>query len=254
VSAPSPLCRLFAAVDGAMQRVVEMPWGAVVTDPRFPLIHDANYARVDDGRGLTLTAVREALVPALRRAGASHFHVATFDPTESKPLLDELERAGAKFTYLTSMRLEASVPDAMAGHDVREVRDLDDRFWREQRIALPELGVRTPEVIEQFVAWQQQVMVPFGKRWFAVEAGGRRAGFGALLLHDGVGYVDDVVTLPEERGRGIASAIVARIVDECAGRSDDVLLLTEEHGPIALYERLGFREAGLVAGALLPLP
>ena len=62
--------RLFAAVDARLERVAPQPWGAVVTDPRYPLIHDANYARVDDGAGLTLDVVRRALEPALRRAGA----------------------------------------------------------------------------------------------------------------------------------------------------------------------------------------
>src|SRR5438128_1804900 len=108
-------------MDARLARVVTMPWGAVVTDPRFPLIHDVNCARVDRGHGLDLSAVREVLVSALHAAGAPALHVVTFDPAGSERLLDDLERAGAAFTYDTVMKWHAASPEPRRRHEVAEL-------------------------------------------------------------------------------------------------------------------------------------
>jgi GNAT superfamily N-acetyltransferase len=254
VNRPSPISRLFAAVDGSLERVRTMPWGAIVTDHRFPLIHDANYARVDRGDGVTLEDVRGPLVPALRAAGAKIFHVATFDPIGSKPLLDDLETEGATFNYDTIMRFAGGGPGPQqrTAHPVEELDVEAPGFWDEQIGLLPEMGVEG-DALEQYLDWQRAVLVPFGKRWFGVRGDERLLGFGALIVHDGVGYVDDVVTEPAARKRGVASAVVANIVDEAKRSVDEVFLLADEPAPIRLYERLGFVDVGLAVGAVLPL-
>jgi ribosomal protein S18 acetylase RimI-like enzyme len=252
VNRPSPISRLFAAVDGSLERVRTMPWGSIVTDPRFPLIHDANYARVDRGEGLSLEDVREPLEPALRAAGAKIVHVATFDPVGSKPLLDDLETEGATFNYDTVMRFAGAMPELRTAHPVKELDVGAPGFWDEQAGLLPEMGVEG-DALKQYLDWQRAVLVPFGKRWFGVRDDGRLLGLGALIVHDDVGYVDDVVTAPAARRRGVASAVVAHIVDEAKRSVDEVFLLADEPAPIRLYERLGFVDVGLCVGAVLPL-
>jgi len=247
----APLLRLFTALDERLVRVQPTPWGAVVTDPRYPAIHDVNYARVDDGSGVTLADVEAALVPALHASGASQLHMATFDPVGSRPLLDELEAARARFTYDTAMRFAGPGPEPPgAGHIVEEIDRIDDAFWAEQRAVLPELDIRG-DVLEQYLDWQRDVLVPFGKRGFVVREQGRLVGTGALVAHDGVAYVDDVVTVPDARRRGVARALVTRIVSEGLRAAEEVFLLADEPDPIRLYGRLGFVEAGLVIGAVL---
>jgi GNAT superfamily N-acetyltransferase len=246
------VARLFSAVDAALDRVQPMPWGAIVTDPRFPLIHDTNYARVDRGDGLSLDDVREALVPALHAAGVKTLHVATFDPIGSKRLLDDLEADGAKFTYDTVMRFAGPEPELRARFQVEELDPGSPGFWDEQAVLLPEMGVES-DALEQYLDWQRAVMVPLGKRWFGVREHRRLLGFGALIVHADVGYVDDVVTAPEARRRGVASAVVTRIVGEARRSADEVYLLADEPDPIRLYGRLGFVEDGLAVGAVQPL-
>jgi GNAT superfamily N-acetyltransferase len=247
----APILRLFTALDERLVRVQPTPWGAVVTDPRYPAIHDVNYARVDDGSGVSLADVEAALIPALRAAGAAQLHIATFDPVGSRPLLDELEAAGARFTYDTAMRFVGPSPEPPApGHVVGEIAEIDDAFWAEQRAILPELDIRG-DVLDQYLDWQRDVLVPFGKRWFVAREQGRLVGTGALVVHDGVAYVDDVVTVPDARRRGVGGAVVTRIVAEGLRSAEEVFLLADEPGPIRLYERLGFVEAGLVIGAVL---
>ena len=74
-------------------------------------------------------------------------------------------------------------------------------------------------------------------------AGGEMIGM-ARVLSDGVSdaYVQDVVVLPDRRGRGVATALVAFLRDWCLDRGIAWIGLVAQPGTRALYERLGFRE------------
>src|SRR5439155_10443457 len=189
-------------------------WRAVVADSRLPLIYDANYARVE-AYGVSFAEIDEVLRPALEAVGARMEHVVVFRPETSKPLLDDLEAAGGRFPYDTAMRFEGD-PSVAAELDVREVLDRDDRFWQNQRRILPEFDVTVPATIEQFVRWEREILAPTGKRWFSVEIDRETAGFAALVVRDATGYVDNVVTSPEFRRRGVATALMRRIAQEAA--------------------------------------
>jgi GNAT superfamily N-acetyltransferase len=78
------------------------------------------------------------------------------------------------------------------------------------------------------------------------------AGAGALFTHDGVGWLGFGATLPEFRGRGAQSAILAARIED-ARRQGCSLVVTEtgelqEGRPSSSYRnilRAGFREAGV---------
>jgi ribosomal protein S18 acetylase RimI-like enzyme len=87
-------------------------------------------------------------------------------------------------------------------------------------------------------------------------ADGSIVSLAALLLLEGVGYVDNVATFPSARRRGFASALtrhVARVAFE-EGAST-TCLLTDPDAPklVRLYRRLGFREAGRIASTRGPV-
>src|SRR5437867_4421518 len=242
-------------MDHLLERFEPTAWGAVVTDSRFPLIYDANYARVDRGSDhLRLAEVEAVLLPALEAAGASSVHVVTMDPGGAKRLLDDLEAAGGRFTNDTAMRFEGPAPPPPGPAPlVEEVSGLDDEFWDLQRRTLPEFDISHEETIDQFVGWQRGVLASAGKRWFGVRLDGAYAGFGSLFVREGAAYVDNVVTFPHARRRGVAGAIITRMVEEArAAGAPDVYLLADEPGPIRLYRKLGFVDAGTVVGSLRP--
>ena len=92
---PDHVLRFWRALDERFGSVEPVWWGAVVTDARFPMIWDANYARVDVAApDLRLADIESHLLPALRDAGAPVMHVVTFHPEEATSLLSELSSRG----------------------------------------------------------------------------------------------------------------------------------------------------------------
>jgi GNAT superfamily N-acetyltransferase len=256
MSALQPLVETFVALDDLLERVDQTWWGAVVSDSRLPLIWDANYARIEGPQpDLTLGEVLSALVPAMRANECRHEHIVMFDPDGSGALLLELGRAGHRVSWDTVMELKAPEPSDWPDHPVEEVTTFDEAFWGGQRAAMAEFDVTDAQVTEQLVRWERDLLVPFGKRWFVVRDEEGLAGFGALVRHGAAGYVDNVVTLPRARRRGVAGAIVRRVAFE--GRLDGaerIFLLAEKPDPIRLYERLGFRRVGSIASSLKAAP
>ena len=255
------------ALDGLLERVEPTPWGAVVTDRRFPHVWDANYARVEAAQPPPLAEVEAALGPALARAGADRFHVVLHRPDEQARLLAELSARGDHLSWDVVMEHRPG-PDGQAGEpgppaphprlapgaQIVEVEP-GRRLWDAFRASLAAFGVTDPGAIEELVALEREVLGPV-KRWFAVRAEGEVASLAALVLLAGAGYIDHVVTFPTHRRRGYAGALVARLaaVARAAG-CDPVFLLAEDGAPaVRLYERLGFRTVRRIGSTLAPLP
>jgi GNAT superfamily N-acetyltransferase len=245
----SPIARFFAATDALLERVEQTWWGAVVTDPRFPDVHDVNYARVDTAMpDLRLKDIGGPLLTALRVSGARHFHVGLLDPEGCPRLLDDLQQAGHSLSWDNVMEFRGSAPNGARGHRVEELDPGDAELWVMQDLIFREFGVGDQEARRQLMAWARDVLAPAGRRWFAIRLDGRVAGMGSVHVQAGVGYVDDVLTLPRFRRRGVASGIVVRLVDEArAGGAEHVVLLTDQPDPIRLYRKLGFEETARVA-------
>lgn len=256
---PPHVLRFWRSLDELFASVRPTPWGAVVTDGRFPRIWDANYARIDRPiEALTLADVEAALLPALREAGAEAFHVVSFHPEATTRLLSELSFRGDRLTWDLVMDLDPSATlPADTAVSVRELPD-DDALWDAVASSFALFGVEPDEAVAQLRTIEREVLGPGGKRWFGVDGDdGRPASLGALLVLDGVGYVDGVATRPEARGRGYASAVTAEIVRQArrAGVGHVWLLVDPDDAPVVrLYERLGFRAAGMLGSTRGPLP
>jgi ribosomal protein S18 acetylase RimI-like enzyme len=250
------LIAFWAALDGHLERVEPVPWGAVVTDHRFPDVWDANYARVETGdEELNLAEVARSLDPAIVAAGAASFHVVMFRPDLTTRLLAELSSRGDRLSWdvvMCHVGDAPGMPDPPGAPGVEEL-PRDDALWDRVGSSLAWFGVTEPEVVRQLLRLEREAMAPANvKRWFGVrDDRGEVVSLGALVLLAGLAYVDDVVTFPEARGRGYASAVVTGLVREArASEARRTFLLVDPDGPIPLYERLGFREVTRIASTL----
>ncbi len=273
-----PLLRFWRALDSAFETVEPAWWGGVVADSRFPGIWDVNYARVEtDDAALSLAEVESSLLPVMDRVRARHTHMVVFHPEQLTALLSEASTRGDRVSWDTAMELRGQAPDETGGVDVEEVDPHDPSFWPAYRGSLGEfriteedahdpsfwpayrgsLGefrITEEDAIRQLEDIERDVLIPAGKRWFAVREAGRPRALGSLIGMEGVGYVDHVVTFPEARRRGYAGAVVRRIAEEARSSDlDHLYLLTEPGaGAASLYERLGFEAIGLIASTLRP--
>ena len=252
-----PLLRFWRAIDATFERVAPAWWGAVVTDTRFPDIWDLNYARVETTQpDLSATEVESELLPATLEAGAPNVHIVVFHPEELTALVTELSTRGDRVKW-DAVMMRTVRPETL-GDDprVEEVLDFDDAFWIRFRRSLGLFDVTEATVVDQLVRLERDHFLGTGKRWFTLRDGGEMAAFASLHVLAGVGYLDHVVTFPEARGRGYASALVRRAAAESrASGAEHLLLLAEPDGKArTLYQRLGFATVGHLASSLRSRP
>ncbi len=95
-----------------------------------------------------------------------------------------------------------------------------------------------------------------GSFCFAVAVVGERAVAMGRVISDGVsdGYIQDVVVLPELRGRGVGREMIALLTRMCLERGLVWIGLVAEPGTTAFYERLGFRELSGYVPMRYPTP
>ncbi|HEY7282792.1 MAG TPA: GNAT family N-acetyltransferase [Actinomycetota bacterium] len=252
---PSVPERYFAASDAALRGTRPTWWGAVVADDRFPDLYDLNHAKVSaEATDLTLAEVVAELEPPLRAAGSRHLQIVLLRPDAAPGLVEEATRRGLASSDDTVMELRG---DAPAPADVGRVQPAEPgpELWEVLERSYREFDVTHPEVTEQLLRWNREVLAPRGRRYYLARREGRVAGIGALQVAAGIAYVDDVVTFPEHRRQGVASSIVGRIVRDAAGSgAAATFLLADEPGPIRLYRRLGFEDAGTIRTLLGPAP
>jgi ribosomal-protein-alanine N-acetyltransferase len=80
----------------------------------------------------------------------------------------------------------------------------------------------------------------------AAEIEGRLVGYTICSRYDTVWHVMNVAVDPDTRRRGIATALLERLLERVAPESQLTLEVRRSNdGAIALYERFGFRSAGM---------
>lgn len=255
---PEHVIRYWRAQDALLASNEPTRWGAVVTDPRFPRLWDANYARIDRAApGLTMDEVARRLSPALRAAGAGIFHVVSFVADQTVDLMAELSGAGHTLGWDLVMDLDpGSMPPADPAIHV-ETLPPGPELWSTLLAAYPLFGGDADGAADQ-LPLQSEVLGPAGKGWSCVrEEDGSILSVAAVWSLDGVGYVDDVATFPQARGRGLASELTLAVCRTAlAGGARHVWLMADpaDERACGIYRRLGFRDAGHLASTKGPIP
>ena len=132
-----------------------------------------------------------------------------------------------------------------------------DELWERLEASLALFG-NEPVVAAQLRAIEESTAAVGHKRWLGVrddDGVDRRGGRRSSLL-EGVGYLDNVATFPEARGRGLASAIVAAAIELARESGADHVSLfadPDNDAVVRMYERLGFREVGRLAATRGPV-
>ena len=183
------------------------------------------------------------------------FHVLFFHPEETTDLMVELSTLGHTLSWDLVMDLTAA--PTIESSDVRvEPLEAGEELWARVEESLALFG-NDATVSEQLRRIEQETFTTEHKRWLGVrDDDGTIVALAALVQLESVGYLDNVATFPEARGRGMASAIVGRAIELARGSGvEHVSLFADPNAlpVVRMYERLGFREVGRLASTKGPV-
>lgn len=225
----------------------EHAWGIALLTDDLPRVWDANFLLVDrwEGSAAELAAEADRVMGA---AGLRHRKVAIHDQTLGARLWPELPAGTWPFhdRYLVlAHRREQERP----GDPSLEVAELDlDSYLRahEPVVRAAPYG-SDEETVRQLRELPRRSAAAIETRFFAGLVDGKAASFASLLLDGAVAQIEDVATLEEHRGKGLARAVVLRCLAEArrAGAELVWLVADDKDWPKELYARLGFDPIGV---------
>ena len=243
--------RAFALMDRLDERTAEQleptPFGPVLVHTRLNRVHDLNFLRAEEPGDATAEELAAEAERVQGAAGIGHRRVNVRSEEERKRLEPGFVALGwepARFVLMVQRR----APDRPAEHDVREVDEPTLRpLWAEAIRTQPHGKDET--LVEQIVEHRRDVGKAIPTRYFVAEVGGRLVAHAELYSEHGVGQVENVFTLPDYRGRGLARALVLRGVAESHAAGNDLTFLVADADdwPQRLYEELGFETVGRYA-------
>jgi GNAT superfamily N-acetyltransferase len=228
--------------EATAERVVPARWGTVILTPGLPQVWDLNLYRAEAApQRLAARRLAAAVDRALGGAGLRHRSMVVDDEELGARLRPGLEARGWRTEELLVM-VQRGAPDRPApAADIRDVSEAELRPARERYLRTAPYG-RDPETRRQLLAEGARAERAPGLRRLAALVDGEPVAWCRLYAAAGTAEIDDVVTLEEHRGRGLARAVVLAAAEAGrAGRADLVFLRADATDwPRRLYERLGF--------------
>jgi ribosomal protein S18 acetylase RimI-like enzyme len=237
-------------IELAGTETVESPLGVGVLTPELSRRHDSNYLLLERADGAA-DAIAEA-DRILGGAGRTHRVILTFDDDLASRLAPQF-RALGWLVQRHVLMVHRREPEKRADTSiVREVDEAALRPGRTHEIVAQPWG--SPELARELLDAKVILADRAQTRFFGVEVDGEIVAWSDLYLAQGVAQVEDVATRPEHRGRGYATAVVLRAVEEARRAGADLVFLVadDKDWPKQLYARLGFEPVGLAYKFIRP--
>ena len=248
--------RAFAFMDRIDERTAERleptPYGPVVMHTRLNRVHDLNFLRAENPGDATATELAAEAERLQGAAGISHRRVNIRDEEQRRRLEPEFVQLGwqpERFVVMVQRR----GPDRPAEHDVREVDEPAMRPLWAKAIRQEPHG-KDERLVQQILEHLRGLSEAMATRLFVAEADEKLVAHTALYSEGGVGQVENVITLPDYRRRGLARSLVLHAVAESHAAGNDLTFLVADANdwPQRLYEKLGFETVGRYARFLKP--
>jgi ribosomal protein S18 acetylase RimI-like enzyme len=227
------------------ERTVPFRFGVAFFNDTFPSTWYLNSLRVEETEGLTAPLLAAEAERLHAEAGHAHRSVAVPDEATGAALAPGFRDLGWDADHLLFMAYRG--PGERDG-DTAAVEEVPgDVLVPFREVAYGDEPWATSEEDVRMVvagnAFQARVA---GARHFAVREGGIVVSAADLYEDGRTAQVEDVATLGSERGRGHASAVTLRAVEEALADGNDLVFLVAdaEDWPKELYGRLGFEPIG----------
>ncbi len=224
---------------------VPFRYGTALFNRSLPRLWDWNTLRLESADGATAPDLALEADAVQGGAGLLHRKITVDDAEVAERLAPGFARIGWQTQPLVVM-VHRREPDRV--HDVAAVDEVGEEALRPARLAAAhgDSWSRDPETIRQLLIGKQLKAEATSTRWFTARVDGDPASYCELYEDDRTAQIEDVTTLPEHRGKGLASAVVLRaLADARAGGHDLVFLVADaDDWPQELYARLGFDRVG----------
>jgi len=250
--------RAFALMDRLDERAAERleptPYGPVLVHTRLARVHDLNFLRAEDPGDASAERLAAEADRVQGAAGIGHRRVNVRGEEQGERFEPQFVRLGwepQRFVLMVQRRR----PDRPAEHEVRKVDEPTLRpLWTEAIRTEPH--GRDETLVQQILEHRRDVGEAVPTHLFAAEAEGRLVAHAELYSEGRVGQVENVFTMPDYRGRGLARSLVLRAVAESHAAGNDLTFLVADADdwPRHLYEKLGFETIGRYARFLKPRP
>lgn len=232
-----------------MERVTDLQepfrWGSAYLTPELPDIWDVNFLRVEK---IDEELSAERLITESDRVmggrGFRHRKVLVDDDGAGKRLADGFQAAGWDVNRMVLM-IHDGVTRSLADAPVDEVAEAVHTAAKAE-FDRRHPDIATDDVISQMRRLAHRVSEATDERCFAAYAGDEIASL-CELYSDGItAQIEDVATLEEHRGKGLAKAVVLRALHEAHawGHETVFLVADDDAWPKHFYGKLGFEEAG----------
>jgi ribosomal protein S18 acetylase RimI-like enzyme len=241
----------FALMDELDRRTAERleptPYGPVVVHTRLSRVHDLNFLRAKDPGDASAEELAAEAERVQGAAGIGHRRVNVRGEEQRELYEPQFVRLGWEPQRFVLM-VQRGSPDKPAEHEVREVDEPILRpLWAEAIRNEPH--GKDEALVQQILEHRRDVGEAVPTKLFAAEADGKLVAHAELYSEDGIGQVENVFTLPDYRGRGLARSLVLHAVarSHAAGNELTFLVADADDWPQRLYEKLGFETVGRYA-------
>ncbi len=217
------------------------PWrsGTALFNDDFPGRYDSNFLRVE--RPVGSASAAEIAADADRLLAAfGHREVVVTDEADGDRLAAGFGELGWQVDHLLYL-VRRRAPDRPGEAEVREAPVEDALGFRREvwRRANGEASVPIADFVRVLADRA-------GARFFLSHKDGAAVAGCELYVHERVAQIEDVNTLEEARGLGLARAVVLAAADEARRQGADLVFLIADAAdwPKELYGKLGFDPVG----------
>ncbi len=234
--------------------ITRTPWGAILRDDRFPLIHMANLAWVERLPRDAIEPVLADLDAAFEGTDVAHRNVVLED---AQVAFESQEAFAARgFRPMADLVMaRVGLPACITNPDlvVREVGvDATEEPYRRMRMRLFE-GVGYPaEECRQLYEVARQRGETLGVKEYVGYYKGEPAGTIALWPRGRFGLIEDVATMPEFRNRGVARTMLFEVSKRALSEKCEYTVLFTDpfDSPQVMYKTLGYLPVGEIRSFL----
>jgi ribosomal protein S18 acetylase RimI-like enzyme len=227
------------------ERVIPFRFGHAYFNSRFPQVWDLNAVCVEAHGEVDPGEVASDAELLHTDAGHSHRRVDASDDRVGASCKPFLTRLGWESDRLVFMAYRGPGERTAEDAAVEEVTTEALRDFRAE-IGRTESWGESEETVEMLLDANALWSEVGAGRHFAVREDDKVVSATDLYSDGRTAQVEDVATSPDSRGRGLASAVVLRAVEEAVASGHDFVFLVANDGSRAteLYASLGFEPIG----------